>query len=167
MTEETVLKAKSKLSFVFFASVCIFSAFCLANTMAVLHGASLLNEIGAQCAYAAARQNTATSAEKSASIVIGYHKPDGLLVKEPISCRITEFRDKSTVQPSQTNISLPYARTETSLKVWIPALFLFAGALDKHLAEGDNSSIVNLSATHSSPDPKLDDQTPKSGRSSI
>lgn len=172
MSEEKGLKAKRKFSapsFLYFVSAFILSTFCLVNTMAVLNAASLLNEIGAQCAYAASRERLLPAAEEATRRVLDSHKPDGFLIREPLICRISEFRNQRDFEPSlqqdQEKLSRPYVKTETSFKAWIPAILLFGGAFNNK-AEPTNSSVVNFSATHSSPTPALY-ETQKSGRSSI
>jgi hypothetical protein len=173
MSEEKGLKAKSKISapsLLFFVSAFILSTFCLANTMAVLNAASLLNEIGEQCAFAASKERLLPAAEKATRRVLDCHKPDGFFIREPLICKISEFRDRKEFEPSvqkdQGRTYRPYVRTETSFRAWIPALFLFGGSFKNSQTEPTDSSVVDFSATHSSPTPALY-ETQKSGRSSI
>jgi len=173
MSEEKGLKAKSKISAsssLFFVSAFLFSALCLANTMAVLNAASLLDEIGAQCAFAASRERLLPAAQKATRSVLECHKPDGFLIRQPLICKISEFRNQDNsepgVQQDRKKTFRTYVKTETSFNAWIPAIFLFSGSFKNSQAEPNNSSVVNFSATHSSPSPMLN-ETKKSGRSSI
>ncbi|HIA53801.1 MAG TPA: hypothetical protein EYN91_17200 [Candidatus Melainabacteria bacterium] len=173
--EEKVSKAKSKLSsfdLVFLASTLILSALFLSNTIAILQAAAKLNEIGAQCAYAAAHERSETSAQAAVQKVIERHKPDGFFVREPLTCSVIVFRNSRDLgreaNKDIVHVPIPYATVKTSFAAWVPASFLFTGTLDKHIEEatGDHS-VVRFSALHTSPYLTLYDETQKSGRTSI
>lgn len=166
--EEKVSAPKDKVSpwtiaFVFAAST--IAVFCLANTFLILRAARALDEIGSQCAYAAAREQDLPAARQAVARVLAMHIPDEFYFRGPISSRIIFYNGKS-----KGPVAGPFVTVKTSLTAWIPAPQLFAGALESrktsdminsdhrdlsdlsaNSVDSFSSSLIELTAVHSSP----------------
>lgn len=162
-TSNRVLRA-SPFALILFCAAFMLSTMFLANTLLILRAARLLDEVGAQCAFSAARGRNLAEARRAIDKVLQNHQPDGFFLHGPITSVITLFVDDTKAGP----IKAPFATVQTSLVSWIPAPQLFFGAFES----GKSSDMIapnqlRFSALHSSPRLTLYDETQKSGRSSI
>ncbi len=171
MSSESNARSKAGISMSNLLLSCAFialSALCLANMIAWLVAARILNEIGAQCAASAAKENDLASARKATAKVLESFKPDGFFLRQPLSCDIVFYRGKSNDTES-ISMPSPFVTVKTSAVTWIPAPQFFKGAFAPFtVSDMMNGNLVRFSALHSNPCLPLDDNSQKqNGRSSI
>ncbi|MBC7997268.1 MAG: hypothetical protein IAF58_04975 [Leptolyngbya sp.] len=140
----------------------------IGNLWAVLYAAKFVDEVGRECAAAAASYGDYTSAKKAVDEVLQRRKSESFLIREPYTCDIIFIETEkypSKIQP----LPGPYAKVKTTMVAWIPAPGLFVGAFNKlNMTPSTDKSLVTFTATHSYPIIDISNRDNEiSGKSSI
>ncbi len=143
----------SPLAIAFISAALAVGILCLINTFLILRAARALDEIGAQCAYGAAREKDLPAARQSIDRVLAMHMPDEFYFRGPISSKIVFYKGKS-----DGPVCGPFVTVKTTLTAWIPAPQLFTCVFECLRAsdmidsfQSNSSNLIELSSMHSSP----------------
>lgn len=140
----------------------------IGNLWAVLYAAKFVDEVGRECAAAAASYGDYPAARKAVDEVLRRRKSETFLIREPYTCDIISIEAEkypSKIQP----LPGPYAKVKTTMVAWIPAPGLFVGGFSKlNMTAAADKSLVTFTATHSYPIIDISNRDNEiSGKSSI